>query len=714
MAEKLLKKAEKKLEEHLYCAICLDTYTDPKQLQCNHVYCRQCLVPLVVRDQQGQLGLSCPACRQITPIPDRGVAGLQPAFHINRLLEIQESFRVLEVPAAVPEEAVEGATSNVSPRTTLRHCFEHSGEELKLYCETCGELVCLQCVIKGGKHHDHDHALLKNAFEKFKEEITSSLEPIEKQVDIVMKALLQLDTRCGEISDQRVATEDSIHETCRQLREAVNVREAQFIDQLDQMTQEKLKGLAVQRDQIETTLAQLCSCLHLMKNTLRQENEDDAMKLKSNTIKQIKELIIPFEEEILKPNIEANIVFLAQENMSAVCQDFGEVLSAKCLLDPSQCRVTGRGLQAATTDEESTVVLEAINFVGESCKVPIRLLECDIVSEITGSKESCTAGRRGQSQYNISYQPTIKGRHQLHIKAEGQHIGGSPFTVAVKAPIEKLGAPILTIFCEMKSPCGCVINQNGEVFVTVEDAHCVAVFTPGGQKLRSFGTHGSGLGELNHPRGLTLDGEGNILVADFLNDRIQKFTAQGQFLAAVGFKGIRPLQFYYPSDIAFNTSNKSFYVVEYGNHRIQILNFDLSTSVLSFGKKGSGKGCFNSPSSIAFDSTGKVYVADTNNHRIQVFTAEGRFLRMFGRRGQGKGELNSPIGVAINTSDMVYVSENNNHRVSVFTSEGQLVTSFGRNGKGPGEFVWPCGLAVDDCGVVYVCDGGNNRVQAFL
>ena len=96
------------------------------------------------------------------------------------------------------------------------------------------------------------------------------------------------------------------------------------------------------------------------------------------------------------------------------------------------------------------------------------------------------------------------------------------------------------------------------------------------------------LGEFNHLHGLALDSEGNILVADFLNDRIQKFTAQGQFLAAVGAKGIRPLQFYYPSDIAFNTSNKRFYVVENGNHRIQILNFDLSISVFSFGKKGSG------------------------------------------------------------------------------------------------------------------------------
>jgi hypothetical protein len=64
---------------------------------------------------------------------------------------------------------------------------------------------------------------------------------------------------------------------------------------------------------------------------------------------------------------------------------------------------------------------------------------------ITGTRARCSVERRGQSQYEIRYQPTIKGRHQLHIKAEGQHIRGSPFSVAVKSPVEKLGTPILTV-----------------------------------------------------------------------------------------------------------------------------------------------------------------------------------------------------------------------------------------------------------------------------
>ena len=115
----MAKEALEKVEEQLNCYICLDTYTDPKLLQCFHVFCRQCLVPLVIRDQQGQLGLSCPTCRQVMFIPERGVSGLKPAFHVNKLLEVKESLQ--------RAETARGKASAPS-REVLGHCFQHPEE----------------------------------------------------------------------------------------------------------------------------------------------------------------------------------------------------------------------------------------------------------------------------------------------------------------------------------------------------------------------------------------------------------------------------------------------------------------------------------------------------------------------------------------------------------------------------------------------------------
>ena len=120
---------------------------------------------------------------------------------------------------------------------------------MKLYCKTCGKLACLMCAIRGGKHHDHDYCELKQAFKQYKEEISFSVQPMERQQATIKEVLAQLDTLCEEIAYQRATTQDSIHVTFRRQHEVLAARETELIGKLDRITQEKLKGLAVQKDQ---------------------------------------------------------------------------------------------------------------------------------------------------------------------------------------------------------------------------------------------------------------------------------------------------------------------------------------------------------------------------------------------------------------------------------------------------------------------------------
>ena len=698
MAEKTLKK----VEEELNCSICLDTYSDPKLLQCFHAYCRKCLVKLVVRDQQGQLILTCPICRHDTPVPANGVAGLQPAFQINHFLEIMEEHKKAAADPPASAEKAERDSASLTSRDKVKVCCrEHAGKEVELFCETCGEPVCVKCALKGGKHHSHDCEELDKAFERYKVEVTASLEPMEKQVTTITKALAQLDARCAEISDQRAAVEADVHTAFGKLQHILDTRKTELIGQLHHITQRKLKGLAVQRDQLETTLAQLSSCLGFMRESLKTGSQEEVLLMKSSVVKQVKELTTTFPPDMLKPSTEADAIFSALADVATACRNYGQV-SAPGLPDPSKCHATGKGIEAAVVGEMSTAVLQAVNFKGQPCEEPIQSSECELVSELSGTRTRGSVERKGQSQYEINYQPTIKGRHQLLVKVEGQHIRGSPFTISAKSPVEKLGTPILTLH-RVNGPWGVAINQRGEVIVAEYDGHCVSVFSPSGEKVRTFGTRGSGQGQFWYPCGVAVDDEWNILVADGVHHRIQKFTPEGQFLTAVGAKGKGPLQFDLPTDIVLNAANKKVYVTDCWNHRVQVLNSDLTFSS-SFGKRGSGKGQFASPRGIACDSTGKVYVADYNNLCVQVFSAEGKFLKMFGRWGAGRGEQSGPIGVAIDSNDVVFVSEGGNSRVSVFTSEGVFVTLFGSRGEGPGQFKEPCGIAVDNSGVAYVCD----------
>ena len=416
--------------------------------------------------------------------------------------------------------------------------------------------------------------------------MTSLLEPVEKRVVTFKKALAQLDACTREVSGQETAIADNIHSTFGQLKELLTVRETELISELEERTQEKLKGLAAQKDQIEITLAQLDSCLHFVKESLKGGNEGDVLTMKTNTVRQVKEISISCEPDTFEHNTETDFAFSASADMTGMCQNYGKIF-ASASPDPSKCHFACK--VTAAVGEKCVATLQAIDFEGKLCKESIKFLECIFVSEVTGTRTSCDVEKTGQSQYEISYQPTIKGRHFLHIKASNQHIRGSPFSVAVKSPVEKLSTPILTI-SRVVEPWGVTINRRGEVVVT--DGDCVSVFSSSGEKLRSFFTHGSGPGQVWHPREVAEDGEGNILLVDSGNDRIQRFTSEGQYLTTIGTKGSGQLQFFLPTGIAFNFSSDKVYVTDTNNHRIQVLNSDLTFSS-AFGKAGDGKGQFS-------------------------------------------------------------------------------------------------------------------------
>ena len=737
--------ALRKLEDQLTCGICLDSYTEPKLLQCFHVFCKQCLERLVVRDHQG-LSLQCPSCRRSTLLPPTSVSGLQTAFHLNNLFEVRDTLEKVKEPQKTQCEKCEKrvaisfcrncgqficalctqihqewkefsshevVTLNqlggdvaqlVPPKKKVMFCSKHSTKELDLYCETCEELICQHCTVR--IHRDHQYDLVTDAFLKHKDVLVTSLQPVEQQLDTVTKSLRQLDTQCQQITDQREALVGNIHKTIRQLQEALEVRKTELIGQLDNITQKKLKTLAAQRDQIELVQTQLSSCLDFVKESLRTGSEGEILAMKKPVVKQVKEITAEFKAEVLAPQERADIRFSASTpELTQTCHQFGKVYS--CPLSPKRCYATGKGVKVAIVGEQATAILHAMDGDGKECEQPLVNTSCELVSEAGGLTVKAVIQKKEKNKYTISYQLTHRGRYQLHVKVEGVPIRGSPFAVIV---VKNLSTPIRTIG-GLNQPWGVAVNQRGEMIVAECNGSCVSIFSPSGE-IRAFGSKGSAQGQFYWPRGVAVDGDGNILVVDKDNHRIQKFTGDGNFLTVVGREGNKHLEFSSPFGVAMNHRNRKVYICDRGNNRIQILNADLTFSS-SFGSHGSGDGQFRCPRDVALDSTGIVYVTDCEGHRIQVFTSEGKFLRKFGKLGSGDGELNFPTSVSIDSDDIVYVTEFNNNRVSMFTSEGQFLRSFGTHGKGPGQFNRPCGIAVDRDGLVYVCEFNNYRIQIF-
>ena len=587
----------------------------------------------------------------------------------------------------VSMEKVEGDLIRlVSPKKVTPRCTKHD-EYLKLYCEPCGELICRDCTVH--IHKDHKYCLISDTFESHKEEILVSLEPVEKQLEATNTALLRLDSRCDEIVARRVAMETEIHKSFDEIRMTLEAREAELVAQLEGHTQQQLKKLSAQREEVEILQTQRESCVHFVRESIRSGSPGDVLKMKAGVVKQVRELVDTFDPHTLEPCEQATTSFIPSAHLVKDCQEYGDLYQIDL---PHVSKVT----------KKSTTKL--------FCLTKPLIPEAQLVSRLTDQTTKCVVTERGKGEYEISYQPTVGGAHQLHMRVGGEEVRGSPFPVTVKTPVDKLGTVIKTID-GVKRPRGVAVNKSGEVIVAELEAGCVSIFSATGDKLQTLDTQDTAVGGMKNLRGVAVDSEDNILVVDAGSYRLLKFSRGGDLIAAVGSEGDGPEQFTWPVGVCVNSVNEKVYVVDYYAHCVHILNSDLTFSS-KFGSEGSGDGQFKNPYDIASDSTGCVYVTDCNNHRVQVFTSDGGYLRQFGKKGSGSGELYGPVSICVDSDDLVYVGEVGNNRVSVFTSEGEFLKSFGSKGSKQGQFRGPYGITVGG-GAVYVSDQFNNRVQMF-
>ena len=372
-------------------------------------------------------------------------------------------------------------------------------------------------------------------------------------------------------------------------------------------------------------------------------------------------------------------------------------------VSPKNCFATGRGLEMAVIGEQVNVVLHTVDTSGKGYNIQKETVACELVSEPSGIKVDCNVKKLMENQYEISYQATSRGRHQLHIKVEGEHIKVSPFTVTV---IRQFGDP-KTIIPESYYNSIKINHQQQRIVVGVYAI--IRVFDFHLNKAQEFGSSGSDSGQFYTPCDLALDTDGYLL-ADCENHRIQKFNLDGSYVTQKGAKGTGSFEFDHPYGIAINPKNKMVYVTETNNNRIQVLNQNLTFHKII---RGSGKDQFHEPRGIAFDSTGNMYVVDSKNHRIQVLTAEGEFIRQIGKEGEREGELKDPNAITVDSDGVIYVSEWTNGRVSLFTSEGKFLTSIDGMKLPLHERITPRGVAVDNKGIVYVLDSIYPGIKIF-
>jgi DNA-binding beta-propeller fold protein YncE len=258
-----------------------------------------------------------------------------------------------------------------------------------------------------------------------------------------------------------------------------------------------------------------------------------------------------------------------------------------------------------------------------------------------------------------------------------------------------------------QKPRAIAIDRNDEIYIVDMTAR-IQVFDLDGNYRRGWETP---VHELGRPTGLSVDRDGNILVADTHYHRVLIYSPQGELLRQIGgTHGLGQGEFGFVTD-AVQDSQGNYFISEYGEFdRVHKYTRE-GQLIKEWGGHGREPGEFLRPQSMAIDENDHLWVADSCNHRIQIFDADGKLLRSWGEAGNEPGKLYYPYSIALDGNGHLYVVEYGNHRIQKFTLDGKSLGCWGESGREPGQLFNPWGLVRSSDGRLFVLDTNNHRVQ---
>lgn len=327
---------------------------------------------------------------------------------------------------------------------------------------------------------------------------------------------------------------------------------------------------------------------------------------------------------------------------------------------------------------------------------------------------------------------------------------------------------------KFNAPSGMAVDAAGNIWVADADNNRLQQFAPDGTFIQAIGTLGTGDGAFDYPNGVAISASGDIFVADTDNHRIQRLDSSGvpkgwwgldnlgvtAWHAAgslrTGVRGSALWQFDNPTALGFDASG-NLIVADTGNNRLQVLPMgpgvasQIATGGAQAGQLDGPTGLAVSGSSvwaadygnsraqrfsiagsyeterkpdltalltmcdrIAVDEQrGLVYVSDSAEGLISVFTTAGAYVRSIGSPGTGAGQMREPAGLQVADDGSLWVVDSGNARLHRFDTEGRLLGTFGSFGTGNGQFRSPAGLELLPNGDLMVADAGNNRIQVI-
>ena len=717
----LVKMSLEDLEKEVTCAVCQEHYTDPKILPCLHYYCKQCILRLALRTGKGK-PFSCPECRKDTTLPEGGVEELKTAFFINRLksmyvkhkkaLSKQAHCEICSNPQALAEAFCQqcdkfACKSCVHMHSVMKAAFDghkvvsidqllkikaeelvpknqaHSkcevhDELLKIYCFDCNKLICRDCTVKD--HRDHDIEFNNVAADNKKKELMESLKPLRGVEDSLSRALEEVSHTEREVEAQGDSVANTIETSFEELHTILETCKQQLLEEAGRRVREKMEKLKGQEENLSIASAEVRSVIDYTEQCVRLCSDDEVMSMHTEISQRIKEEV----EEHDKPGNRLEPVEEADMGVELRCGQAMQLLCKKAKITPSADYLVVNNIPSMA-EVNKEIKMKVVNTNKKPFKSDLNL-QCQIKSLPTGSVSRLKIEVKDAGRYDISYTPSVRGRHELSISAYGQPVPGSPFTMTVYISPAQLDKPV-KVWGGVTGSFGITVNSVGEIIVA-EYIRDIVVFDKEGKRLKCIECSQH---QIDGLRSVAVDNEDNIYFIGWRSNKIGKSNRNCDKLQVREVQQVKGPGY---RDIA--VVGDEVMVTEQNNEG-QIMVYDKE---LNYVRQITGRS--KTPlRSLHPDWHGNLYIS-ADDKTIQVLSKTGDFLLSFSRDHNGVLKIENPWMVYV-CGQYVYVADATLTKTVVFTTQGNYVTTFGCYG----------GTCVNQNGVLYMCDYLNNNITCY-
>ena len=722
----------KKAQNNLTCPVCYQLFRSPKYLPCYHSYCEGCLEKMQVQSR-----IICPECRKEAKVPAGGVKELATNFFINRLVddlilkkkvdgeqevkcdECDEDDPVVSFcpecnsflcyacndhhkrnkryrgHAVVPlTELKSNKDASIQAKLKIPLCKEHD-EQLKYYCETCDELVCMYCTVK--KHNGHHHDSVKQMATKHRNELKKITDPVEGMIKNLSEAHDNIKKMKKKIRRRGEEVDKKIDRYYDELLQKLMKQKEEVKQQARDAVSQKEKAVTTQMEEVASMQAELMSMKELT-DALEQSSDQEALSTKKQVTDRVQQLTNKYSKLNIEPVKSATMDFLPTKEPFPV---FGHLFA---YVDPHTSEVINL-MQHTTVGKkvEFTIMTKYRN--GCPC-ISGGSQVCVQLKSFTGNVTAGEVRDNDDGSYMASFVAEQVGEAKLSVSINGEQIKGSPYNIVVRnyQAIDK-PSKIVNNNGSMGEPWGVACSKNGLWAVADRSNYCVYIFDDKNQLVRKFGSYGSNNGQFRGLSGIAFDSHNHLYVVENGNHRVQKIDTTGNYLLQFGSRGSSAGQLDHPLGIAIH--NDMVYIADNCNKRVSV-----------FQTNGQFYNIFGSDVlgylwNVGISADKYLVVAGINPDCIYTFTLDGHYIGKFGTKGSGRCEFNNPCGITGDLNGFIIVADTYNHRVSIFDKDGNCIHCFGSCGSANGQFNSPFGIALSPDGNIYVSDNGNNRIQIF-